>query len=84
MLGAMEGLPTLDPQGRRADPLDPRAHPDEAVGEIDDLGLARGVLDQVSPRASTAAIKALWVAPTDTLESSMRLPVKPRGARATT
>ena len=27
-------------------PFDPRAHPDQAVGDIDDLGLARGVLDQ--------------------------------------
>jgi len=46
MLGAVEGLSPLDPQRRAADPLDPRAHPDETVGEIDDLRLARGILDQ--------------------------------------
>ena len=46
MLGAVQGLAPLDPQRRAADPLDPRAHPDETGGEIGDLGLARGALDQ--------------------------------------
>ncbi len=31
----------------------------------------------VSPRASTAAISALWVAPTETLESVTLAPVRP-------
>ena len=38
----------------------------------------------VSPRASTAAIKALCVAPTETFDSVILLPVSPRGARAMT
>jgi len=46
MLGAVESLSPLDPQGPAADPLDPGAHLHQAVGDIDDLGLARGVLDQ--------------------------------------
>ena len=46
MLGAVEGLAALDPQVRSTDPLDPGAHPDEAVGEIGHLGLARRALDQ--------------------------------------
>ena len=38
----------------------------------------------VSPRASTAAISALCVAPTETLESAILAPVKPFGALAMT
>ena len=39
---------------------------------------------RLSPLASTAAIRALCVAPTETLESVTLLPVSPRGARAMT
>ncbi len=46
MLGTVEGLSPLDPQGRAANPFDPGAHLYQAVGDIDDLRLARGVLDQ--------------------------------------
>ena len=63
---------------RAADAFDPRAHLDQAIGKIDDLGFARGFSIRLSPRASTAAIKALCVAPTETLD---RLPCC-RSARA--
>ena len=39
---------------------------------------------KLSPLASTAAIKALCVAPTETLDKVTLLPVSPRGARAMT
>jgi hypothetical protein len=46
MVGAVQGLPALDPKTRGANALDPRAHLDEAARKIRDLGLARGVFDQ--------------------------------------
>ena len=84
MLGAVQRLASLDPQGRRAEPLDPGAHPDQAVGESTTSGSRAAFSIRLSPRASTAAIKALWVAPTETLDSVTLLPVSPRGARAMT
>ena len=51
MLGTMQRLASLNPQSRRAETFDAGSHPDQAIAEIDDLWLARGVLDQrLSPR----------------------------------
>ena len=47
-------------------PVDLGAHRDQAVGEVGDLGLARGVDQPVSPSASAAAISRFSVAPTET------------------
>ncbi len=38
----------------------------------------------VSPLASAAAISTAWVAPTETLGKTMRVPRRPRGALAMT
>ena len=43
--GAFEAVGALDAQGRGADAFDLGAHLDEALGDVADLGLARGVLD---------------------------------------
>ena len=43
--GAFEAVGALDAQRRGADALDLGAHLDEALGDVADLGLARGVLD---------------------------------------
>ena len=41
----MEPLDAFDGEGVGAQTVDPRAHRDQAFGEVGDLGLARGVLD---------------------------------------
>src|SRR4029079_19023663 len=46
MLGAMQRLATLDPKSGRAETFDARAHPDQAIAEIDDFWLARRFRDQ--------------------------------------
>ena len=43
IFGAVQALDAVDDQVRRADALDLRAHRDQQVAEVDDLGLARGV-----------------------------------------
>ena len=43
--GAFEAVGALDAQGGRADAFDLGAHLDEALGDVADLRLARGVLD---------------------------------------
>ena len=48
IFGAVQPLDAVDDQVRRADSLDLRAHRDEQVAKIDDLGLARGV-EQLRP-----------------------------------
>ena len=40
---AVQALDALDDELAGADAPDPRAHGDEAMAEVDDLGLARGV-----------------------------------------
>ena len=62
-----------------------RAHLDQAGGEVDDLGLARGVLDHglaLAPAPPPSC--ATWVAPTVTLGKVTRAPRRPFGARAIT
>ena len=56
----------------------------QAVGEVGDLRLARGVSITVVPRASTAAISRFSVAPTETNGNSISAPLRPPGAVAFT
>ena len=71
---------TIEPRGAGAG--DPRAHLVEAVGDVADLGLARGVLDHRRRRcASAAAISAVWVPPTVTLGNLISPPFRPFLAR---
>ena len=58
------------------------AHRDQAFGKIGDLRLARGILDHVVPLASTAAISAFSVAPTETVGKLIVPPGRPPWARS--
>ena len=81
----MQFVDALDGEGAGADAGDLGAHLDEALGDVGDLGLHRGILDDRGARASVAAIMMTWVAPTVTLGKLMRAPRRPPlGARATT
>ncbi len=74
----------LDDDARGAGAGDVGAHLVEAVGDVADLGSRAAFSITVVPRASTAAIIAVWVPPTVTLGKSMSPPRRPFLARAMT
>ena len=85
MLGAIQRLASLDPQASGVPSPSMRAPIlIRQLATSTTSGSRAAFSISVSPRASTAAIKALWVAPTETLESVIALPVSPRGALAIT
>ena len=82
----MKLLDAVDHDVRAAFALDVRAHLLEQAAEVDDLRLARGVVEVGPAAARTAAMTAFSVAPTDTTGKVKSPPVSrlPPGAVART